>query len=187
MIAITRGLLMKLDRTELSAVIAHEISHIRHQDIKLTMVACILSNIILIIIDVLFRHLIYSSRNRKGSNAIIMVVLLLRFLLPLVTFFLLLYLSRTREYMADAGSVELLRDNRPLAQALIKIEGDYRDNVLQYDQEIKQIPHEETRRAAYIFDPCRAGVRPTASLTSFFSSHPSLFERLKAIGFEQKK
>src|SRR5262249_9195471 len=54
MVAITRGLLEKLDRNELQAVMAHELSHIRHQDIKLTMMASVLSNIMLIAVDLLF-------------------------------------------------------------------------------------------------------------------------------------
>jgi len=59
MIAVTNGLLEKLDRDELQAVIAHELSHIRHGDIKLTLVASILANIMLIVLDIFFYNLLY--------------------------------------------------------------------------------------------------------------------------------
>src|SRR5258707_11382365 len=60
LVAITRGLLEKLDRDELQAVMAHELSHIRHNDIRLTMTVAILSNLMLIAIDLVFRNIMYS-------------------------------------------------------------------------------------------------------------------------------
>ena len=61
MVAITRGLIEKLDRAELQAVMAHELSHIRHHDIKLTLMIAVLSNIMLIVIDVLFYAIIFKD------------------------------------------------------------------------------------------------------------------------------
>ena len=192
LIAITRGLLNKLDRNELQAVIAHELTHIRHHDIKLTLMASVLSNIMIIILDIMFRSIIYGSRgNRRrdrdnnGGNVVVLIVILLRFLLPIVTMLLMLYLSRKREFMADAGAVELMRDNIPLAQALLKISGDYAANKDTYAS-LYNTPHEEVRREAYIFDPKQAGISMPQSITSIFSTHPSLSERLKALGFEAK-
>ncbi|MBY0377328.1 MAG: M48 family metalloprotease, partial [Gammaproteobacteria bacterium] len=62
MIAITQGLLQKLDRDEIQAVIAHELSHIRHQDIRLIVTVSVLTNLMLLIVDVLFYNLIFSNR-----------------------------------------------------------------------------------------------------------------------------
>src|SRR3990167_3585835 len=106
MMAITRGLMEKLDRDELQAVMAHELSHIRHMDIKLTLTASLLANLILIVIDIFFRSALQSSRSGQGRsrNNLLIFIVLLRFLLPIINVFLLLYLSRTREYMADAGA-----------------------------------------------------------------------------------
>src|SRR5205807_709356 len=96
---------------------------------------------------------------------------------------LMLFLSRTREYMADTGCVELMRDNQPLANALLKIDADYKDNSQEYDQDLKQTPHEGVRNASYIFDPHHAGIAGMASVTELGSTHPSLKNRLAAIGF----
>ncbi len=184
MVAITRGLMEKLDRAELSAVMAHELSHIRHHDIKLTLMVAVLSNILLIVIDVLFYTVIF-KRDRRGDNRIFMIILILRYVLPIITVLLALFLSRTREYMADSGCVELMRDNEPMARALIKISQDHEANAEAYREEYGQTPHEQVRQAAYLYDASE--IDPVKSLSSAFSTHPSLESRLAAIGFIRKK
>ena len=181
MVAITRGLMQKLNRSELQAVMAHELSHIRHHDIKLTLMASVLCNLMLIAIDILFYGVIF-GRSRERDNRLVAVIMILRFLLPLLTVILMLYLSRTREYMADAGAVELTRDNTPLGNALLKIQNDHAKNSETYGQEYLKTPHEDVRRAAYIFDPIQAGIKPIKSLSTLFSTHPSIKDRLKALG-----
>lgn len=175
-------MLTKLNRQELQAVMAHELSHIRHQDIKLTLMASVLTNLILIVVDILFYSLIF-GRERKGNNGLIMVVILLRYFMPIITIIMLLYLSRTREFMADSGCVQLTRDNQALGDALIKIHQDYLNNQPAYYQAYGQTKHEEVRRAAYLYDPVQAGVLPQKSIAGLFSTHPSLEARLKAIGY----
>ncbi|MCL5260121.1 MAG: zinc metalloprotease HtpX [Gammaproteobacteria bacterium] len=190
LVAITRGLLAKLNRSELQAVMAHELSHIRHHDIKLTLVATVLSNLMLIVIDMLFYSSLYGGRRSGGgkrdNNNLYIIIVLLRFLLPLVTMILLFYLSRTREYMADAGAVELTRDNTPLANALLKISGDHSDHQEKYAAEYNSTPHENIRLASYIFDPTQAGISLAQATATMFSTHPPLEERLKALGFSKK-
>jgi len=183
-VAITRGLLEKLDRSELQAVMAHELSHIRHGDIKLTMTASVLSNILLIAIDLLFYNIVF-GRDRKADQRLVIAIIVLRYLLPLVTVLLTLYLSRTREYMADAGSVELMRDNTPLARALIKIDQDYKANSETYSDEYSKTPHEDVRQASYLYDPSQCGIQPISSLANLFSTHPDLEHRLAAIGIKR--
>lgn len=183
MVAITRGLMEKLDRAEMQAVMAHELSHIRHHDIKLNLMVAVLSNILLIVIDVLFYSALY-KRDNKGDNRLLMVIMVLRYVLPIVTVLLTLFLSRTREYMADSGCVELMRDNEPMARALLKISQDHLENAQEYEQEYSQTPHEEVRQASYLFDP--SAINPVKSLSSAFSTHPSVEERLKALGFNRK-
>ena len=188
LIAITRGLIEKLERDELQAVIAHELTHIRHHDIKLTLMASVLSNIMLIAIDFLFYSMLFSDRRRRdeeGDNRLFLVVIIMRYLLPLLTMLLLLYLSRTREYMADAGAVELTREHTALAKALIKISGDHEDNKEKYAALYGGTSHENVRLAAYIFDPGEAGIKLQQSIAGVFSTHPSLKSRLKALGFKQ--
>ncbi len=183
MVAITRGLIEKLDRAELQAVMAHELSHIRHHDVKLTLMVAVLSNILLVVIDVLFYSLLY-KRDKRDDNRLFLIILVLRYVLPLLTIALTLFLSRTREYMADSGCVELMRDNEPMARALLKISHDHEDHADEYAQEYGRTAHEQLRRASYLFDP--NSFDPVKSLSSVFSTHPSINERLAAIGFQKK-
>ena len=191
MVAITRGLMEKLNRDELQAVMAHELSHIRHLDIKLTLTASLLSNLTIMVLDILFYNAIFSSNRNNGDNrsrnTLATIIIILRYVLPIISILLLLYLSRTRELMADAGSVELMRTNEPLASALLKIQDDHAQNSAQYAAEYQQTPHENVRREAYIYDPTQAGIEPIASVSDLFSTHPSLETRLAALGFKQKK
>ncbi len=183
MVAITRGLLQKLDRDEIQAVIAHELSHIRHQDIRLIVTVSVLTNIMLLIIDILFYNLIFSNRERRGNQGILLVIVLLRYLLPLITALLALYLSRKRELMADAGAVELTRQNEPLARALIKIHNTHTQDVAATEAAYQQTAHDELRQAAYIYSPKTAGFSVRPGFSSLWSTHPSLQERLKALGY----
>lgn len=191
MVAITQGLVEKLDRDELTAVMAHELSHIRHMDIKLTLMASVLSNITQMMIDVMFFNLLMSNRGNgereKRNNTIFLIVLILRYVFPLITVLLMLYLSRVREYMADAGCVELMRNNEPLARALLKIQQDHANNKKQYAAAYNATAHESIRRQAYIFDPIAAGINADKSVSDFFSTHPNIHDRLAAIGIQKNE
>ncbi|KTC87272.1 MULTISPECIES: zinc metalloprotease HtpX [Legionella] len=184
MVAITRGLMEKLDRAEMQAVMAHELSHIRHHDIKLTLMVAVLSNIMLIVVDILFYSVIFRNDNdRRGQNQFVLVITLLRYILPIITVVLTLFLSRTREYMADSGAVELMRDNEPMARALLKISEDNQLHAAEYVQEYGNTAHEQLRQSSYLFDP--SSIDPVKSFNNAFSTHPDIEERLKALGFKR--
>src|SRR3990167_1703273 len=189
MVAITRGLMEKLNRDELQAVMAHELSHIRHLDIKLTLTASLLANMTLIVLDIFFYNAMFSSRgnseDNRSRNTLAAIIILLRYVLPIISVLLLLYLSRTRELMADAGCVELMRANQPLASALLKISDDHAAHRDEYNTAYQQTPHENVRREAYIFDPVQAGIESATSVSDFFSTHPSLETRLQALGIKK--
>jgi heat shock protein HtpX len=189
MVAITRGLLEKLDRSELQAVMAHELSHVRHNDIKLTLTASVLSNLMLMALDLLFYNMLFGRSNSDNGrdNKLFLVIVILRYVLPLITVLLMLYLSRTREFMADAGCVELMRDNNPLARALLKIHEDHQENKDAYQEAYGQTAHEDVRRAAYLYDPVEAGADPVKTLASLFSTHPDLKARLAALGVNKPR
>lgn len=185
MVAITQGLMTKLNRAELQAVMAHELSHIRHGDIKLTLTVAVLSNIMLIVVDILFYSVLFRrGDNRRDDNRLAMVIMLLRYILPLLTVVLTLFLSRTREYMADAGCVGLMRDNEPLARALLKINSDHQQNAEHYAAEYSNTAHEQVRQASYLFDP--TDIDSMKSLSNAFATHPSIEQRLQALGFKPK-
>ncbi|MCC2666797.1 MAG: hypothetical protein K0R24_1292 [Gammaproteobacteria bacterium] len=189
MVAITRGLIEKLNRSELQAVMAHELSHIRHMDIKLTLMASVLANLMIMVLDIFFYNIIFATRRdseNRSASSLAAVIMMIRYILPVINILLLLYLSRTREYMADAGSVELLRDNQPLASALLKINNDHQAHQSAYSVAYQKTPHENVRREAYIFDPVQAGIESISSLTDLFSTHPSLKDRLAALGVKER-
>ena len=175
LIAVTRRLVKLLSRDELQAVVAHELTHIRNNDIKLTLFATVLANIMLLIVDVLFRGILY-SRNRKIDGRIMIIVVILRVVFPLVSYSLLMYLSRTREYMADARAVELMRTNQPMINALKKISGDYEDN----EAEITIPKTDEIRRAAYIFNIDSIN-KYRSKISSMFSTHPKTQDRINEL------
>lgn len=195
LIAVTKGLLNKLDRNELQAVIAHELSHIKHQDVKLTLLVSILGNLSIMFLDMIFRSLLFNNQrskrksrdsNRGGGGEVIflLIIAMLRILLPLITTLLILYLSRKREFMADAGAVALIRENIFLARALIKIKEDHLANQKVYEALYRSTPNEGIRRELYIFDPKQLGIKATQALTILFSTHPPLEERLKALNWK---
>ena len=167
LVAVTSGLLAKLTRSEVQAVIAHEVGHILHGDSKLTLYVGILANVILTLTNILGRVFFFSrSRNRNAGKAKI-ILLVLNFVLPIITQVLYLYLSRSREYMADAAAVQLTGDNEAMISALKKISGDYEEH--KGDQEEYESFTEKYRAAAYIF----------SKGDSLFSTHPSIENRLK--------
>jgi heat shock protein HtpX len=81
----------------------------------------------------------------------------------------------------------LLRDNQPLASALLKINQDHTNHQDTYAKAYQQTPHENVRREAYIYDPAQAGINPMTSLADAFSTHPKLNDRLAALGFKYDK
>jgi len=164
MIAITEGLYEKLNRAELSAVIGHELTHIRNEDIKLTLVVGVVTNIMLFVTDWI-SFIIFRGNNNDGAKSAKLILLVLHFVLPILTLVIQMWLSRSREYMADAGSVELIRDPKAMASALKKISLDYHANDY-HDNNV-------TRKAAYIFEKG----------DNLFSTHPSIKNRIKKLGF----
>ena len=191
MVAISTKLANALTRDELQAVMAHELTHIRNQDIKLNLFTMVLSNMMLIIMDILFYSALFrgnsnnnSNNNRNNNTAVFfIIIMILRYVLQIFTIFMMLFLSRTREYMADAGAVELMRTNAPMANALMKIANDSKS--LEAQQSYKHNKNENLRRASYIFDPLSAGING-GDMSDLFSTHPSIEKRLASIGVKSQ-
>jgi heat shock protein HtpX len=122
-ITVTRGLLERLTRDELEAVLGHELTHIINRDVRLLIVTVVFVGMISFLAQMLWRNLRYGSSGRRERNPMIAVAaaaLAVGYLLALV---LRLALSRTREYLADAGSVALTKNPEALISALRKIAG----------------------------------------------------------------
>ncbi|MBE3593516.1 MAG: zinc metalloprotease HtpX [Candidatus Carbobacillus altaicus] len=177
-VAVTRGLLEKLNREELEGVIAHEMSHIRHEDVRLMTIAIALVGVIVLIADFGSRILFFGGsnnrrrdRNGSGSNPILLIIaLVLLILAPLAAQFVRFALSRNREYLADAGAVELTRNPQGLIRALEKI----RDDT--YDVERANAMTE----GMYFAQP-RAALRKKIDASSWFSTHPPIEKRLERL------
>lgn len=168
MVAITTELLDKLTRAEVEAVMAHEITHVRNADVKLTLVIGVLNNVMVYTVDILFR-IFGGGKNRdsKAANQLRIILLVLKITLPILTYALTMYISRKREYLADAGAVEFTGDPDAMVSALEKISGKYKER--DYDTE------NGTRNLAYIYKPG----------DSFFSTHPSIENRIKNLKGEK--
>ena len=133
-VTLTRGIITRLNDKELEGVIAHELTHIRNRDVRLLIVTIVFVGIFATIADLALRMLLngrgkmFSSRNRKndkggGTTKLLLIILLVAGAIYFLSILFKLALSRSREYMADAGAVELTRNSLALASALRKISG----------------------------------------------------------------
>lgn len=174
LVGVTRGLINTLNRDETQAVVAHEIGHIIHGDSKLTLYVGILANVILTFTNIFANiAIIFTGRGNEASNKARLLLIVLNFILPIVTQVLYLYLSRTREYMADAAAVQLTGDNQSMINALRKISGHHEEHSEEDKESITKVG-EHYRSAAYIF----------SKGDSVFSTHPSIENRIKKLNGE---
>jgi len=131
-ITVTSGLLGRLDDAEIEAVLGHELTHIRNGDVRMMVIAVIIAGAISFFAELFFRLWFYggfrgsrSSGDRRGSGAglAILIAAALIAVAYLLSFMIRLALSRSREFLADAGSVELTKNPDAMISALRKIEG----------------------------------------------------------------
>lgn len=171
-ICVTSGLLTLLDREETQGVVAHEISHIRNEDILLMTLVSILLGGIAILAD-WGRRGFYSSRTgrRLGKKNLLLFVplMILIALSPLIARLLAMAVSRQREYLADATAAQYTRNPQGLARALEKI----RDAAMPF--------HKATRGTAHLFfvNPLRRHVNERdGRLADLLASHPPIERRI---------
>ncbi|WP_426958029.1 M48 family metallopeptidase [Muricoccus radiodurans] len=121
-VTVTRGLMDALDDRELSAVLAHELSHIRNGDARLGVIAAIFAGILSLVAD-LFGRVRFSARDSRGNGPAMLLGLLLVVLSGVLAVALRFALSRQREFLADAGAVQMTRDPDAMISALRKVSG----------------------------------------------------------------
>jgi heat shock protein HtpX len=174
-IAVTTGLLRKLNRDELQGVIAHEMSHIRNYDVRFMTAVGLIAGLIPLLADMFIRMQWFGGgrrdRDRNSGDgqlaAIFMIVgIVLSILAPLFSMLLQLAVSRKREYLADASAAELTRNPEGLASALHKIA---------MNGEPLQAANRATQQL-YIINPLKL-----AGGNDLFSTHPSTESRIKAL------
>lgn len=175
-VAATSGLLEIMNREELEAVIGHEVSHIRNLDIRISTIAVALASAITLLSSMAGRMMWWggASRSRRNSDrdsggleVIMLVISLLAIVLaPLAATLVQLAISRQREFLADASSVELTRNPQGMINALLKLENS------------QPMSHhvDDASSALYINDPQKRGF-----LKKLFYTHPPISERIKRL------
>jgi heat shock protein HtpX len=161
-VAVTRGILTLLTDDELEGVLAHELSHVRNRDILTSSIAATLAGAI----TMLSRMAFFFGGNRRRDGG--MGALLMLILAPLAALLLQLWVSRTREYEADASGAEMTHNPYALASALEKISGQSR-----------RVPLEASANSAHMFiiAPLLGG----QSFASLFSTHPPVQKRIEKL------
>ncbi len=131
-ITITSGLLGRLDDAEVESVLGHELTHIRNGDVRMMIIAVIIAGVVSFMAELVFRLWFYngfsfrgsrSGRRGSGAGIAILIAVALLVLAYVLSFIIRLALSRSREFLADAGSVELTKNPDAMISALRKIEG----------------------------------------------------------------
>ncbi len=177
-ICVTTGLLEKLDYYELEGVIAHELSHIKNYDIRLSCIVSVMVGFIVMLSDIFSRALFWGGLKRdrdndnKGNGILMLIGLIFLILSPIFGSLMQLALSRKREFLADSTAIEFTRNPDGLISALQKLDTD--ENQL------------ETANSAtanmYIVNPfkknTKEGKRKSSSL---WSTHPSIEDRIEAL------
>ncbi len=178
-ICVTTGLLEKLNYYELEGVIAHEMSHIKNYDIRLSCVVSVMVGFIVMLSDLFSRALFWGGLKGRdddrngGANGILMIIgLIFLIISPIFGSLMQLALSRKREFLADATAVEFTRNPDGLISALEKLEND--PNQL------------ETANSAtanmYIVNPFKKNTKEgKRKTTSIWSTHPSTEDRIAAL------
>lgn len=177
-IAVTTGLLQKLNRRELEGVLAHEMSHIKNYDTLLSSIAVILVGVVALVSDWMLRSFWYGPRRRgsrssgrsggTGQAIVLILAIIMAILAPVVAQLLRLAVSRKREFLADASGAFLTRYPDGLASALQKLSA---------DTEPLEVANKSTAHL-YIINPLR---EHASFLNNLFSTHPATEERVAAL------
>jgi len=170
-IAVTRGLLEKLERAELEGVIAHELAHIGNRDILLSTIVVVLLGMVVLMTDFFFRIGLYGSGGgRRDRLPVIIIALALAIIAPIIARIMKMALSRKREFLADSSGALLTRYPEGLARALEKISS---------DPTPMRVASDATSHL-FIDSPFR-GKEKKRWLHRLFATHPPIEERVSKL------
>lgn len=174
-VAVTRGLLEKLDKTELEGVLAHELSHIGNYDIRFMTLVVVLVGIITLLADWMLRMSFFGGKrdnNNSGSPIFLLIGVGLAILSPIIAMLIQLAVSRKREFLADATGALITRYPEGLASALEKIAADH---------EPLEVANKATAHL-YISNPLKDHEKDGQSwFAGLFNTHPPIAERIKRL------
>lgn len=174
-VTLTDGIINHLNDEELEAVIAHELTHIRNKDVRLLIVSIIFVGIFSFVVDILFRSVIYGGGRQRRKNdkdsgggaiVLLLIIAVVVYVLSLVFKFAL---SRKREYLADAGAVEMTKNPKAMANALRRISGN--SKLETNSDDVKQM----------FIDNSEANMGFLASVSSVFATHPPIEKRIAVL------
>jgi heat shock protein HtpX len=170
-VTVTRGLMDGLDDAELEGVLAHELTHIRNGDARLAVIAAVFAGIISLVAELFTRSFRFggtrrssSSSNSKGSGALAIVAVVVILLVWLLASMLRFALSRNREFLADAGAVELTKNPDAMIAALRKVAG---------QSDLPNVPDQV--RAMFLDD------QKNAKGFALWATHPPMDQRIAAL------
>lgn len=175
-VAVTQGLLQRLDKTELQGVLAHEMSHIGNKDMLLSTIVAVLAGVVAILANMFMRISFWgghrrSNDDRGNAGAILMILgIVAAILAPIAASLVQLAISRKREFLADADGALLTRYPEGLASALEKISS---------DPTPMRIINDAT--SSLFIDSPYKGKQKTQWFVKLFSTHPPIQERIKAL------
>jgi heat shock protein HtpX len=172
-VAVTTGIMQTLNQSELEAVLAHELSHVKNRDVMVMTIASFLSTVAFFLVRYL---LFFGGGNRNRESGGIMAAWFVSILVWIISLMLIRTLSRYREYSADRGAALITGTPSHLASALMKISGI-----------MPRIPKDDLRKVegmnAFFIIPAISG----SSLMSLFSTHPSVEKRIAALANLEKE
>ncbi len=172
-VAATTGLINIMDDKELTAVMAHEMSHVKNYDIRVSMIVFGLVCVIGLISDLAFRMMFYGDRRRdnEGSPVAYVLLIVVAVLAPVFASIAQMAVSRQREFLADASAVNITRYPEGMISALKKLQS--------HSQPMKS--QNIATEAMYINDPLRKGF-----FNNLFSSHPPIEKRIERLEHGKK-
>lgn len=177
-VAVTTGLLQKLEREELQGVIGHELSHVRNYDIRFSLLVGVLVGSVALLADFFLRATFWGGFGRRSSDEgrgggglqaiAFLIALVLAILAPIAARLVQLAVSRQREYLADASSVELTRNPHGLERALA---------VIASDRDVLEVANRATQHL-YFTNPIKKWEDRASGL---FATHPAIVDRINRL------
>lgn len=174
-VTLTRGLVNSLTDEELEGVIAHELMHIRNKDVRLLIVTIVFVGIFGVIVDIVFRSFLYGANSRRRNDkdsggAALLIILAIAVVLYFLSMIFKFALSRSREYMADAGAVEMTKNAPAMANALRKVSGN--SKIETTNDEVKELFIDNSDDKSNSF---------FSAISNIFATHPPIEKRIKVL------
>lgn len=166
-ITVTRGLMRALDRDELEAVLAHELTHVINRDVRTMVIASVFAGIFSLVAQIVYRAILWGGAGRRndrrsGNGVFVIIALAAAFLGYLLSIVIRMALSRSREFVADAGAVELTKKPEAMIKALMRI------------SQSPALEAPDSVRAMFLHD--REG-----GVMDLFATHPPISKRIDAL------